>query len=597
MGRVEFTLEQGRGGAGSGGFWQGSELGKKPHHRPPQLRLSVAVIGLLPAPRGSCMHEPTLCSCRAGSLATPSPRLLCDFPNVIAKECAPPPRPPQLTLFHTTKTDPHTHHRPATTQAMERATEEVFETPDVHLGEDSTAAAAPAHSLADSDPENLVPTPLNPDAAFEVFHGKTYETSSLTNLSGSIAPGPRPGMQPQQQQQRRYASDEGGEAAAPLSLETPVQRYLRLKAETSDLADEMEALVAAQQEEEQQRQQQQQQQQQTGGQERGAGAASFLKHLAHEVSTLKGDLLTLVKGPGRAARLLSRAADTNEDDGQDISSIAAVQAETDLAEALVRKVSELTTTTSTVPSTAKEPTFPRTEGGGGGNVVYELYYDGGGSGQATAHTTQRRASSTPQLQALEGRLAALEKMLVRSDSEEGGGEGPGATSGLVLAARTLPLVEALAKVERQATLLDAGAIETLRQRLVLLKTEWDDFKKERLKLANSLERDTGAHYRRVEALHEQLQRLAPVSADLPQLVDRLRVLQDLHGQSLRFGQRLEELEGGQSALRQLLQGAAQSLEEVKWSLKENMVQVEANVRDVDARLEGLRMDGGQVMDN
>lgn len=171
--------------------------------------------------------------------------------------------------------------------------------------------------------------------------------------------------------------------------------------------------------------------------------------------------------------------------------------------------------------------------------------------------------------------------------------GEGGLGSLVLSTRALPLVEALAKVERQATLLDANAIETLRQRLVLLKAEWDDFKKERLKLANSLERDAGSHFRRVEALHEQLQRLAPLSGDLPQLVARLRVLQELHGQSLRFGQRLGELEGGQNALRQLLQGTAQSLGEMKESLRENVMQVEANVREVDRRLaEEVRLSHG-----
>ena len=423
-----------------------------------------------------------------------------------------------------------------------------------------------------------MPTPLNPDAAFEVFHGKCYDTSSLTDLSGSIAPRPTSSSQRRRREQQQQGGgraggndDEDGAGSVP---ETPVERYLRLKAEASELAEEVEALVAAQ-----------------DGKNQHVEAASLWKHLAGEVCTLKGDLLTLAEGPERAQLLTrnNRGSGEEEDDDVDISSIAA---EADLAEALVRKVDELTTKSSSSNKGDTSQDQPK-EGGNSSGVVYELYYDGANSSSSSSGSSRRglHASSAPQLQVLESRLAALEKLLFLSETNSSSsGEG---VSGLVLSTRALPLIEALAKVERQATLLDAGGIETLRQRLVLLKNEWDDFKKERLKLANTLDRDAGSHFRRVESVWEMMGRMGPVVGDLPHLVSRLRVLQELHGESLRFARRMGELEEGQGILRELLEGTRKSVEEVKGSLKENVGEMERNVREVDERLRRVVLVGGE----
>eukprot|EP00624_Nannochloropsis_granulata_P002636 evm.model.NODE_2328_length_25329_cov_24.016424.2 len=496
---------------------------------------------------------------------------------------------------------------------MERATEEVFETPDTAADDDSSNSSSSSSSArqysasqgrsVNSDPENLVPIPLNPDAAFEVFHGKCYNTSSLTDLSGSIASRPASSSQRRWREQQQVQGGAGNEDAdgAGSVPETPVERYLRLKGEASELAEEVEALVVAQDEKSQH-----------------VEAASLWKHLASEVSKLKGDLLTLAEGAERAHLLTQRKSDDgrggeDEDHDTDISSVAA---EADLMEALIRKVDELTNRSSSSSSSSSSinnsnnnnnqqaitsSSQPKEDGSSVG-VVYELYYDGANnrtsiSGSSSSGRRGLHASSTPQLQHLESRLAALEKLLLLSYTSTGSnhsssssGEG---VSGLVVSTRTLPLIEALAKVERQATLLDAGAIETLRQRLVLLKTEWDSFKKERLKLANTLDREAGSHFRRVESVWELMGRLAPVAGDLPQLVSRLRVLQELHGESLTFARRMGELEEGQGVLRGLLAGTKKSVEEVKTSLRENVGEMERNVKEVDERLRRLMLVEGE----
>ncbi|GAB5033552.1 dynactin subunit 2-like [Nannochloropsis oceanica] len=508
---------------------------------------------------------------------------------------------------------------------MERATEEIFETPDSAADDDSSSSSSSSISSArqfsasqgrrvNSDPENLVPTPLNPDAAFEVFHGKCYNTSSLTDLSGSIAPRPVCSSQRRRREQQQDPGGAGKKDADGVGNvpETPVERYLRLKGEARELAEEVEALVAAQDEKSQH-----------------VEAASLWKHLASEVSKLKGDLLNLAEGPERVHLLTQRKSDDGWD-GEDKcydTDISSVAAETDLMEALMHKVDELTNRSSSSSRSSSGSSSvnnksdcknssdkvitsqdqPREDGSSGG-VVYELYYDGANnststSGRSSSGRRGLRASSMPQIQHLESRLASLEKIILLSDTSTDGNHSSSSSSsgcrsgegmsGLVVSTRALPLIEALAQVERQATLLDAGAIETLRQRLVLLKSEWDSFKKERLKLANTLDREAGSHFRRVESVWEMMGRLAPVAGDLPLLVSRLKVLQELHGESLTFARRMGELEEGQGVLRELLAGTKKSVEEVKKSLRENVGEMERNVNEVDKRLRRLMLLEGE----
>lgn len=50
------------------------------------------------------------------------------------------------------------------------------------------------------------------------------------------------------------------------------------------------------------------------------------------------------------------------------------------------------------------------------------------------------------------------------------------------------------QLEKQVSLLDSTSSETIRQRLVLLKNEWDDFKRERSKQVRSRpQEDRPAH--------------------------------------------------------------------------------------------------------
>ena len=72
-------------------------------------------------------------------------------------------------------------------------------------------------------------------------------------------------------------------------------------------------------------------------------------------------------------------------------------------------------------------------------MVYELYYD---PSRATIQQTKMA-----QLQALDGRLAALERILIRTEDDDAiTANATSEAAGMVLASKSLPLVDAIAKV-------------------------------------------------------------------------------------------------------------------------------------------------------
>lgn len=69
-----------------------------------------------------------------------------------------------------------------------QAEEEIFETPD--LAEESDSAGSAAIRLSrglyqerEADPESLVPTSIDADSAFEVFHGKVFDGPRVGEFS------------------------------------------------------------------------------------------------------------------------------------------------------------------------------------------------------------------------------------------------------------------------------------------------------------------------------------------------------------------------------------------------------------------------------
>ncbi|KAM6038906.1 dynactin subunit 2-like [Theristicus caerulescens] len=85
-----------------------------------------------------------------------------------------------------------------------------------------------------------------------------------------------------------------------------------------------------------------------------------------------------------------------------------------------------------------------------------------------------------------------------------------------------------------------------------------------------------------------MQRWDPVASTLPDVVQRLVTLRDLHEQATRFGQVLVRLDTTQQEMAGALKDNAVLLAEVQKTMKENLAIVEDNFADIDARIKRLQ---------
>ncbi|XP_039235402.1 dynactin subunit 2, partial [Pipra filicauda] len=92
----------------------------------------------------------------------------------------------------------------------------------------------------------------------------------------------------------------------------------------------------------------------------------------------------------------------------------------------------------------------------------------------------------------------------------------------------------------------------------------------------------------IQQLFETLQRWDSVASALPDVVQRLVTLRDLHEQAAQFGQVLVQLDTTQQDIAGALKDNAALLAEVQKTMKDNLAIVEDNFADIDARIKRLQ---------
>ncbi|XP_027489465.1 dynactin subunit 2-like, partial [Corapipo altera] len=92
----------------------------------------------------------------------------------------------------------------------------------------------------------------------------------------------------------------------------------------------------------------------------------------------------------------------------------------------------------------------------------------------------------------------------------------------------------------------------------------------------------------IQQLYETLQRWDSVASALPDVVQRLVTLRDLHEQAAQFGQVLVQLDTTQQDVAGALKDNAALLAEVQKTMKDNLAIVEDNFADIDARIKRLQ---------
>ncbi|XP_052665363.1 dynactin subunit 2-like [Harpia harpyja] len=93
---------------------------------------------------------------------------------------------------------------------------------------------------------------------------------------------------------------------------------------------------------------------------------------------------------------------------------------------------------------------------------------------------------------------------------------------------------------------------------------------------------------KIHQTYETMQHWDPVASTLPDVVQRLVTLRDLHEQATQFGQVLMHLDTTQQEIVGALKANTMRLAEVQKTMKENLAVVEDNFADIDARVKRLQ---------
>ncbi|KAK7109104.1 dynactin subunit 2-like isoform X2 [Littorina saxatilis] len=218
----------------------------------------------------------------------------------------------------------------------------------------------------------------------------------------------------------------------------------------------------------------------------------------------------------------------------------------------------------TPPAASKDkPSTPQAGGGQGDYVTYELYY----------RPEQAQFSKNARMANLEERLERLENAIGQSMDKVG-----------VLTGDTenKSLLGAVGALNTKLSLLDQPNVDAVEARLqsVLHKLNQIADKKTAL--------ETPERQQKVSELYELVKKWEAVGDSLPQVVDRMVALKDLHEQALQFSQALTYLDTAQQEVKSNLDTHSDMLKKLQGSFKGNMDGIKSNFDSLDKRMQVLK---------
>ncbi|XP_072828635.1 dynactin subunit 2 isoform X2 [Vicugna pacos] len=182
-------------------------------------------------------------------------------------------------------------------------------------------------------------------------------------------------------------------------------------------------------------------------------------------------------------------------------------------------------------------------------VTYELH----------SRPEQDKFSQTAKVAELEKRLTELEAT-VRCDQD---------------AQETVELLQA------KVSALDLAVLDQVEARLQSVLGKVNEIAKHKASVEDA---DTQS---KVHQLYEVIQRWSPIASTLPELVQRLVTIKQLHEQAMQFGQLLTHLDTTQQMIACSLKDNATLLTQVQTTMRENLSTVEGNFANIDKRMKKL----------
>ncbi|CAI9741732.1 Hypothetical predicted protein [Octopus vulgaris] len=218
---------------------------------------------------------------------------------------------------------------------------------------------------------------------------------------------------------------------------------------------------------------------------------------------------------------------------------------------------------SATPSKGSKTSDKASEGKASDHVTYELYY----------RPEQAQFSKNAKLASIEERLERLEAVI---------GQNPQKMSALTAEVSNKSLLAAVSNINSKLSLLDPAQIDQVEARLqnVLQKVNQITEKK--------IVSDDSEKQAKVTELYEIVKKWESMADVLPQVVDRLTTLKDIHEQALQFSQALVYLDTAQQEIRKTLTEHGDMMKQLEDSFKQNTDVIKKNCQSLEERMKSLK---------
>ncbi|KAG3291526.1 dynactin subunit 2, transcript variant X2 [Ictidomys tridecemlineatus] len=198
-------------------------------------------------------------------------------------------------------------------------------------------------------------------------------------------------------------------------------------------------------------------------------------------------------------------------------------------------------------------------------VTYELH----------SRPEQDKFSQAAKVAELEKRLTELEAT-VRCDQD--------AQNPLSAGLQGACLMETVELLQAKVSALDLAVLDQVEARLQSVLGKVNEIAKHKASVEDA---DTQSKVRKVHQLYETIQRWSPIASTLPELVQRLVSIKQLHEQAMQFGQLLTHLDTTQQMIASSLKDNSTLLTQVQTTMRENLATVEGNFASIDERMKKL----------
>ncbi|KAL1775073.1 dynactin subunit 2 isoform X3 [Sigmodon hispidus] len=195
-------------------------------------------------------------------------------------------------------------------------------------------------------------------------------------------------------------------------------------------------------------------------------------------------------------------------------------------------------------------------------VTYELH----------SRPEQDKFSHAAKVAELEKRLTELEAT-VRCDQD--------AQNPLSAGLQGACLMETVELLQAKVSALDLAVLDQVEARLQSVLGKVNEIAKHKASVEDA---DTQS---KVHQLYETIQRWSPIASTLPELVQRLVTIKQLHEQAMQFGQLLTHLDTTQQMIAGSLKDNTTLLTQVQKTIGENLATVEGNFASIEERMKKL----------